>query len=143
MKVGFELFEGETGRNVALLLLRFALGGVFLFHGVQKLMGMDGTIMFFGTIGFAAWVAWLVAISETAVGIMMILGIFTNVAAWVIIAILLVAIFKVHLANGFWVMNSGYEYQLFMILTALAVAHLGHGEYAVCRCSAKGGTCKM
>ncbi|MEK7459966.1 MAG: DoxX family protein [Patescibacteria group bacterium] len=141
MKKGFQLFEGEQGKNVALLLLRIALGGVFLFHGIQKLMMMDGTVQFFASIGFAAWVAWLVAITEVTAGALMVLGALTNFAAWVMIIILIVAIIKVHLVNGFSVMNGGYEFQLFMILTALAVLHLGHGRYAICKCSSQDGRC--
>lgn len=141
MKKGFQLFEGEQGKNVALLLLRIALGGVFLFHGTQKLMMMDSTTQFFASIGFAAWVASLVAIAEVTAGALMVLGAFTNFAAWTMIIILIVAIIKVHLANGFSVMNGGYEFQLFMILTALAVVHLGHGKYAICKCSSQDGRC--
>lgn len=144
MSIGFELMSGEKGRDLALLLLRLALGGVFIFHGVHKLMGMEGTIAFFGTIGFAAWVAWLVAITETVTGVMMVVGAFTNVAAWIMALILAVAIIKVHFVHGFWVMNSGYEYALFMLLTAVAVAHLGHGNFAICRkCTSESGKCSM
>jgi len=133
MKKCFHLFSGEQGKDVALLLLRIALGGVFLAHGVQKLMGMDGVIQFFGMIGFSPLVAWFVAIIETVIGIAMIAGVMTNVAAWLMVIILIVAIVKVHLTKGFWSMGGGYEYQLFMILSAIAVAHLGHGSYALCK----------
>jgi len=126
--------SGDRGADMALLLLRVALGGVFLAHGVQKLMGMDAIIGFFASIGFAAWVAWLVAIAETVAGALMIAGVMTNFAAWTMIIILIVAIAKVHLANGFWSMKGGYEYQFFMILTALAVAHLGAGKYVAHKC---------
>lgn len=124
--------RGEQGKDVALLLLRLALGSVFLAHGIQKLTEIEGTIGFFGSIGFAPWIAWFVAIVETTTGILMITGLMTNIAAWLMVIILAVAIVKVHLVNGF-IGKSGYEYPLFMMLTAIAVAHLGHGKYALCK----------
>lgn len=132
MKKCFHLVRGEQGKDVALLLLRLALGSVFIAHGLQKLTGMDGTIAFFGSIGFAPWIAWFVAIVETTTGAMMIAGLMTNIAAWLMVIILIVAIAKVHITHGF-IGKGGYEYQLFMMLTAIAVAHLGHGKYALCK----------
>ena len=44
-----------------------------------------------------------------------------------------VAVFKVHLANGFFWSNGGYEYPLLWGLIALALAFRGGGELSIDR----------
>ncbi len=132
------LVGAEKSHDVALLLLRIALGVVFLAHGVQKLMGMDGTIGFFASLSLPAWIAWAVAILETLAGAMMLLGMMTNLAGWIIAVIMVGAVVTVHWEKGFWGMNGGYEFNFVLFLVAIAVAHLGHGRYAVCKCGGCG-----
>jgi putative oxidoreductase len=44
---------------------------------------------------------------------------------------MLVAIFKVHGKNGYWVTQSGFEYNLILIAIAVGVALTGAGEFSI------------
>ena len=57
-----------------------------MMHGWQKLGGLDfsgmaQTVGFFASLGLPAVVAWLVALGELGGGILLVLGLFTRVAA--------------------------------------------------------------
>ncbi|CRH66632.1 Uncharacterised protein [Chlamydia trachomatis] len=44
---------------------------------------------------------------------------------------MLVAIFKVHGANGYWATQNGYEYNLAILAVAIGVALTGAGPYSL------------
>lgn len=86
--------------------LRAVLGFGFLYHGVPKLFSDAGHEMFVGMltgIGVPApeLTAWFVGTVELLGGLALIAGAFTAVAASVLIVNMLVAMFTVHLPNGF------------------------------------------
>lgn len=114
--------------QAGLLLIRLGLGVVFLAHGIQKLQGIDGVIGFFGKIGLPAFMAWAVAILETLAGAAMLLGVFTGFAGVVIAIIMIGAIFTAKKAAPFM---GGWEFDLVLLTSALGVALLGPGKYAV------------
>lgn len=66
-----------------------------MYHGITKFGSMEGVIGFFQTLGFAPFLAYLVATIETLGGLLLILGIFPRVVASLFAVIMLVAIFKV------------------------------------------------
>lgn len=113
------------------LLVRIAMGIVFIQHGWMKVNGMEGTIGFFDTLGFPAFLAYFVAYLEVIGGAALILGVFTRYAAILLAITMAVAVFKVHFANGFSVSAGGYEFALVLMLGSLAIAFMGAGSYAV------------
>lgn len=117
-------------RNIdaGLLLIRVGLGLVFLMHGWVKLSGIDGTIGFFGTLGLHPAFAYLVAITETLGGILLILGLWTHMAAKALAIIMLVAILLVKFKKGFL---GGYEYELVLFLASLGILFAGPGSYSL------------
>lgn len=114
--------------QAGLLLIRLGLGVVFLAHGIQKLQGIDGVIGFFGKIGLPAFLAWAVAILETLSGAAMLLGMFTGFAGIAIAVIMVGAIFTAKKAAPFM---GGWEFDFALLTSALGVALLGPGKYAV------------
>ncbi|MBS1253183.1 MAG: putative oxidoreductase CatD [Anaerolineales bacterium] len=84
------------------LILRLALGIVFLVHGWSKLGNLDGMAQMFGGMGVPApgLMATLVAIVETLGGLALILGIGTRVAAVFLSIVMLVAIVMVKIDLG-------------------------------------------
>ena len=111
------------------LLLRLALGLVFIAHGFPKLKSFRATAQFFDSIGIKPakfWVA-IVAIVEFAGGIALIAGIFTQLAALLIAVNMIVAIAVVKRKQGF---VGGYEFDLALLAMALALALLGPGAFA-------------
>ena len=120
--------------DIATLILRLSLGGMFVAHGLLKVMvfTLPGTVGFFESVGFPGWTAYAVIAAEIGGGALLILGIETRRVAFALIPVLLGATY-VHLGNG-WVFsneNGGWEYPLFLTLVTFVQALLGSGRYAV------------
>jgi putative oxidoreductase len=118
----------------AALLLRVALGVMFIAHGLLKLLvfTLPGTAQFFESVGFPGFLAYVVTAAELGLGARLVLGVHTRLAALAGIPILLGAA-AVHLGNG-WVFSApdgGWEYPVFLAVTALVQALLGDGAHAL------------
>jgi putative oxidoreductase len=121
------------------LILRLVVGGYFFGHGTQKLFGWfgghgpDATAQMFESIGLRPGKRNAIAAgaAEAGGGALLALGAATPIAASVLTATMLTAIQRVHLKNGPWVMNQGYEYNLVLIAAALALAETGPGSPSV------------
>jgi putative oxidoreductase len=122
--------------DIASLILRLVLGGIMLAHGVKHARGRTKTSNWFGSIGFKSpdmqWFASTV--TEIGVGVLLIAGLFTTLAAAGVIGILTVAFVSVHRAAGFWVTarpDEGWEYILTLSAVAAALAIAGPGGISV------------
>ena len=130
------LFRTATPRQVdlGLLILRLALGIVFMAHGGQKLfvMGLAGVTGGFTQMGIPApgVTAPLVALVEFAGAIALVIGLLTRLAALGIAVDMLGAMFFVHLKNGFF-LPMGYEFALLLCLLAVTLVITGAGGYSV------------
>lgn len=121
------------------LLARLVIGGLFIGHGTQKWFGWFGGPGFEGTVAMteklemrpARLNAHLVAATETGGGALIAAGALTPVAATGLIATMITAIRKVHLANGPWNANGGYEFNLAMIAALLLLVGAGPGRPSV------------
>lgn len=128
----------KTINQASLTVLRIVLGIIFIYHGYQKLFvvgGLPGTVMFFSKIGIPLpnISAVVVAFAEFAGGILLLIGLSTRLASALLAFEMFVALFKVHLNNGFLVSKGGYEFVL-LILAALAVIMLsGAGRFSLGR----------
>lgn len=124
-----------TMREWATLILRVVLGIVFAVHGGQKLflMGFEGVAGFFGMLGipmpFIA--AIFVTLLELVGGIALILGIGTRYVSALLVVNMLVAMLLVHLPNGFFVSDNGYELVLTLAAGALYFAMTGAGALSL------------
>ena len=125
--------------NFGLLALRLTLGLVFLGHGAQKAFGSFGGPGFAGATGFIGslglrpapfWTALAVG-GELLAGLLFLLGLLTPVAGLLVLATMAVAIAKVHGPKGFFVQNGGYEYNLVLIIAAVALALVGPGAFSL------------
>jgi putative oxidoreductase len=124
---------------IGLLLLRLTLGLIFLLHGAQKLFGvfgghgLAGTTQFMSMLGLhpAKWWATIAAWGEFVGGLLLVLGLFTPLAALLIIAAMLVAIMKVHASKGFWNSQGGYEYNLVLSALATVLGLVGAGAFSL------------
>ena len=125
----------------SLALLRVVLGIIFLYHGYVKLFVPGG---FKATAGFmaiifgvspaaGAWLALLVSAIEFVGGALLILGLLTRWASVVLFIEMLVALFKVHLKQGFFIMPPayGYEFVLLILASLVVVAASGAGKWSV------------
>jgi putative oxidoreductase len=123
-------------------MIRFFAGLFLVPHGAQKLFGwfggggLDATAEGFAThLGLepGMFFAVLVGATEFFGGLMLAVGFLTRPVAVAVTILLAVAAFKVHLPNGFFVRDGGYEFALLWSLVALALAFRGGGELSVDR----------
>jgi putative oxidoreductase len=112
----------------SMLVLRVALGVIFLTHGLQKIAGFAGIVKFFGMIGLPAILAYVVTAIETVGGACLILGLFTRTAAAGISFVMLGAIFSVKMSKGF---IGGYEFDVSLLAAAAALILSGSHTFAL------------
>ncbi len=122
--------------NLALLVLRAWIGVVMLAHGVKHLRGRDKTKDWLETIGYRnASMQWMaMSATEVGVGILLIAGLLTSLAAAGTAAIMVVAYLTVHRAAGFWVTarpDEGWEYVATLLAGVIAIGLLGPGEWSI------------
>src|SRR5579859_2335848 len=125
--------------KLGLTLLRTIVGLLFVGHGTQKLFGWfgghgpEGTGQFFESLGLRPGRkhAMAAGAAEAGGGALLTLGFLTPAAAAAIIGTMATAIRTVHLKNGPWATNGGYEYNLVLIAIMVALADLGPGDVSL------------
>ncbi len=130
-----------TQAGYGLTILRIIAGVIFAAHGAQKLFGWFGG---YGLAGVGQWMesiglapGYLMALmagsAEFFGGLALILGLLARPAAAVLALTMLVAIASVHLANGFFMSDNGYEFALALLAITLAVLSEGAGKLSLDR----------
>jgi putative oxidoreductase len=124
----------NNNTQIAALLLRLALGTMFLAHGLLKVMvfTLPGTVGFFEQVGFPGWLAYIVTFAEIGGGVLLLAGIAVPAVSIALLPVLLGALF-VHWGSG-WVFsspNGGWEYPAFLAVAAVVQALLGPGKFAL------------
>jgi putative oxidoreductase len=124
-----------TGRDVASLVLRAAIGGTMVAHGIRHGRTLDGTAGWFGSIGFKQpqLQATASTVVEVGAGAALIAGAATPLAASAVVGTMAVAARSVHLENGFFITAEGYEYVLNLSAASIALAAIGPGSLSVDR----------
>ena len=125
--------------EAGLLLIRVVLGGTMAAHGAQKLFGwfgghgLAGTSGWLDTMGFkpARLHAAVVGLAEFGGGGLLVLGLLTPLGAAAVAGVMFVAIATVHWRNGFFNTGGGYEFNLLIAATAIALAITGPGEISI------------
>ena len=123
--------------HIGKLILRIMLGGLMLFHGINKLQHGIGFIK--GLVvaqGLPEFLAYGVYLGEIVAPILLILGWRSRIWAGIIAVNMLVVIYMTQLgafmklgAHGAWAV----ELQMFYLMTAIAIALLGSGKFAITR----------
>jgi putative oxidoreductase len=125
--------------STGLLVIRLVVGLTVAAHGAQKLFGWWGGP---GLSGFSAWLgqlgvpqerpsAVIAALAEFVGGLLVVLGLFTPIAALAVAGDMLVAILAVHMTQGFWNANSGYEFPLVVLASMVGISLTGPGRLAL------------
>jgi putative oxidoreductase len=122
--------------DTAMLVLRVWMGIVMLAHGINHARSQEGTARWFEKVGFKSpqLNARLSAGNEIAIGLALIAGLLTTIAAAGLVATMLVAFWAIHRFAGFFVFHrpdEGYEYVATMAVSALVLAILGPGGFSI------------
>ncbi len=122
-------------RDVLLLLTRVVLGVVLIAHGWQKFAqyGIAGTASSFAQVGvpLPTLSAASVAVIELAGGTALLLGAATAVAGTLVALVMLGAFALVHVGNGVFVADNGFELVAAIGAAALALVAAGAGRFSV------------
>ena len=129
----------KTEESLMTIPLRLIAGILFAAHGSQKLFawfggyGLDGTGQWMESIGLAPGylMALLAGSAEFFGGIFLIVGFLTRPTSLVLAITMIVAIFTVHINNGMFMSNNGYEFGLSLIAITLALLIQGGGKYSI------------
>src|SRR5436853_5415983 len=124
--------------NLSMLLVRVALGVVFLAYGINHVFRggkIPGTGRWFESLGMKPGVlhAWLASLTEIGSGALLLVGFLTPLAAAGVVGTMVVAWVTNHLKNGFFIFRpgEGYEYVMTLTVTGLALSGLGAGEWSI------------
>ncbi|MFT5789426.1 MAG: putative oxidoreductase [Shewanella sp.] len=125
--------------NWSSLVLRIPVGLIFMAHGAQKLFawfggyGLEGTGQWMESIGLGSGylMALMAGSAEFFGGLLLIIGLLTRPTALVLAFTMIVAILTVHLENGLFMSNNGYEFGLSLIIISLALMLQGGGRLSL------------
>ncbi len=137
------LFSTRAGAGLS--VIRILVGIIFIAHGAQKLFGMfggyglEGTGQWMESIGLAP--GYLMALLSGSVeffgGLALVIGLLARPAALVLAVTLVVAILSVHIGNGLFMSNNGYEFGLALLAGTVAVLIEGAGRFSLDRLIAR------
>jgi len=131
----------NTSDSFAPLALRVPAGIIFMAHGAQKLFGafggygLEGTGQWMASIGLEPGylMALLAGSAELFGGLAILIGLLVRPAAAALAFAMLVAIFAVHIGNGLFMSNNGYEFALSLLAMSVSLLISGGGNLSLDR----------
>ena len=126
----------STAVDAGLLLLRLVAGLTLAAHGYQKFFSggrIAGTGRWFDSIGMRPGRvhALAAATTEVGAGVLLAVGLLTPLAGAAFVAVMLVAAYTVHRANGFFSVKSGWEYNLILAVIGIVLGTTGAGRWSL------------
>jgi putative oxidoreductase len=130
-----------TTAGLDTLPLRVGAGVVFAAHGAQKLFGwfggygLEGTASWMASIGLEPGLPMAVMAggAEFFGGLLLIIGLLVRPAALILAITMIVAIVTVHLSNGLFMANNGYEFGLVLLAASVGLVFRGAGSFSADR----------
>lgn len=135
----------QTHNDLVLTFARFILGIVFFAHGAQKMLGWFGgygfsaTVGAFTKMGMPAALVYFVIFVEFFGGLSMLFGLLSRLGGLGMTALMLGAIFTIHIHVGFFMnwygtqKGEGYEFHLLAIALAVLIMVRGAGALSLDR----------
>lgn len=130
--------------DLGLLVLRLAVGGVIVAHGLMKLgwvggsgvrgmAAVRGTAGWFGSLGLWPPLFWALVsvLAEAGGGLLIILGLGGPIGPGVVFGDLVIVTLVAHWPKGFWAHNGGIEFPVPLAAAAFALAVVGNGGWSL------------
>jgi putative oxidoreductase len=129
-------FALRKSDDLGKLLLRLAIGGLLLFHGVSKVrLGIEWIITMISEAGYPGFLAYAVFLGEILAPVLIILGFRTRLAAALVVIDMVVAVLLVHRHQLLSIkpMGGGYaiELEVLFFVGSVALLAFGGGKYGV------------
>ncbi len=129
----------KTEESLSALPLRLIAGLIFTAHGAQKLFawfggyGLEGTGQWMESIGLAPGylMALMAGSAEFFGGLLLIVGFLTRPTSFVLAVTMIVAVFFVHIDNGLFMSNNGYEFGLALFAISISLIFSGAGKLSL------------
>ena len=119
----------SSNTPVVLGVFRILVGLMFVMHGTVKLFGFpSGSPAAVGT-----WPAWWAGVLEVVLGLLITVGFFTRIAAFVASGMMAVAYFWMHFPDGFWPIDNGGETAALYSFIFLLLVFTGPGALSINR----------
>jgi putative oxidoreductase len=113
----------------ALSLLRIVAGLLFLEHGTSKLLDFPHVDMPMAiTVGSLVWFS---AVLELVGGLLLIVGLFTRVTAFILSGEMAIAYWMVHAPQSTFPIQNGGEAAILYCFIFLAIAAIGPGPWSI------------
>jgi putative oxidoreductase len=119
------------------LLIRVVVGLTLAAHGYFKVFKggrIKGTAGWFDSMGMkpnGTIHAWMAALTEMGAGLLFAVGLLTPLAAAGFVGLMVVAAWTTHRPNGFFIVKSGWEYNLVLAVVPVGIAMIGPGKYSL------------
>ena len=125
--------DSRTLKDIVLLLIRLIVAYGFWSPAIMKLQGLSGTADWFASMGYPLPMvsAIMAAVTEISGVFLLVIGLATRYISIPMIFIMLVAIFTVHLPNGFMAGDNGFEIPLYYIIMLLTLIGFGSGRFSI------------
>lgn len=120
----------DQGKEYVISLYRIVIGLLFVSHGAASLFGVFGAKK---AIAFGLWPSWWAAAIQLVAGALVLVGLFTRVAALLCSGSMAYAYFTVHMPKSFIPMINGGEAAIQFCWAFLLVAFLGSGVWSIDR----------
>jgi len=120
-------------KDIPALLFRLILSYGFYDPAIKKITNIEGIAQWFGSMGYPLPLlnAWMAALTETAGFILLFLGLATRLISIPLMFVMLVAIFTVHIGNGFAAGDNGFEIPLYYFLMLFSLLITGPGKISL------------
>ncbi|MGB6429704.1 MAG: DoxX family protein [Candidatus Acidiferrales bacterium] len=133
----------ENLKPLSLLLLRLALGGIFMYHGYPELFtNHNATVAGFEHMGFPSYFATLSGALEFFGGILLVVGLVTRLAALLLAIEMGIALARVAIPRAGIYAVGKYQLPLVLCTAAFALATVGAGAISLDRVTFEGGGSK-
>ncbi|MGW8185332.1 MAG: DoxX family protein [Candidatus Moraniibacteriota bacterium] len=123
--------QDEGGENYAYAVFRIVVSGLFFLHGAQKFFGILGGMDGAGGVAVLGSLPWFAGLIEIVVGVSVLVGIFTRLAALLAVIEMAVAYLVAHLPNGLDPLANGGELAIMFLVSFLIIFRYGAGKWSL------------